>query len=107
MSDLLPDLPFRNESSPRAVRQAAKAEESTALAIHTREMLVLYDREVERLENEALAAGCKDALDADLALLQEGMAAAGDDPARREIVARYVSLQNKVGLSRLSRRYGA
>lgn len=101
----MPDLPVPWGGGPPLVR-AARATEKTELAIHSHFLEMEYHRQCDAIDSSAMADVAKTALEEEMRVLDEGLAAAGDSLAKRELVSRMVSLQSKIDGARIARRFG-
>jgi hypothetical protein len=86
----------------RVARSIERVEESVALS----EVARWGDQEILRIDLTARARAAQVALDHDLALYDRGMAAAGGDPVKAELVLRYLEDQNRTNRALIDRRFG-
>jgi hypothetical protein len=103
------NLPARlTDDAPlsRQVVRATRAQEKTELAVFEHHLTARYQAECDRIDSQAIADVTKSALENELDLLDWALERAGDSPAKRELVSRAVSLQQRIDNTRIARRYG-
>lgn len=106
MSNLLPSRPGASRPS-RQLERATRAQEAGELEIFQHHVVTRVVAECDRIDSEAIADVSKHALGEEMRTLDWGLAAAGDSPAKRELVSRMVSLQSTIDNARIARRFGA
>lgn len=89
----------------RSLAKATRATERTELAIYEAELHARFKTEVDQIDSRAIADAVKGALEEEMRVLDEALAAAGDSIAKRELVARMVAIQSRIDSSRIARRF--
>lgn len=107
----MPDLPVSITNpvlsgQSRQIGKAVKAKEQTELAVYEHQLVVFYQREIERVDAEALGEAVRHAIEEEVGVLDFGLSLAGGSPAKAELVSRLVSLQSKIDTARIARHYG-
>jgi hypothetical protein len=105
MSNLPANLSEGAQPSRQLVR-AARARESTELAIYEHHLGALYDQECSRIDSQVIAEVARFSLENGLDVLDWGLERAGSSLVKRELVARAVSRQAELDNAQIMRRFG-
>jgi hypothetical protein len=105
MTDLLPSR--AGVARSRQLERATRAQEAGELEIFRHHITTRIVAECDRIDSEAVADVAKHALGEEMRVLDWGLAEAGDNFAKRELVGRMVNLQANIDNARIARRFGA
>lgn len=91
--------------SPRQMAKVRRAQENTEIRLfgHTLEAHTIA--EIDRLDSQSVADASRAALEAEVDLLEYGMARAGGSAAKTELVARHVERLAAINDRRITRRF--
>ena len=103
MSDL--PVPWQGGRPTRTVVKATRAAEKTSLAIYEAELAARFRSEVDQIDSRAIADAVKGALDEEMCVLDEALAAAGDSLAKRELISRKLEIMSRINSQRIARRF--
>lgn len=101
--------PINNETglTPLQAAKARRAQAGAGLAVFRYALQAQARAEMDRIDSQATADAVRAALEAELDLLDFGMARAGRSAARLELVSRKVDLQSATNNQRLRRHFGS
>jgi hypothetical protein len=101
--------PYDDESGPFSRRQLAAAQRiqaSTELELYRYFLEARALADCDRFDTQAVADATRCALDEEIALLDLGLAQAGQSAAKLALVARHVERLANINDRRISRRFG-
>lgn len=91
----------------RQLDQVRRAQASSELEVFRYGLGARARAEMDRIDSQAVADATRAALDEELALIDYGLARAGQSQAKAELVARHVQRLSDINDRRLTRRFGA
>jgi hypothetical protein len=93
--------------SPRQMAKVRRAQENTEIRLfgHTLEAHTIA--EIDRLASQAVSDASRAALEAEIDLMEYGLARAGGSVAKTELVARHVERMAAINDRRITRRFGS
>jgi hypothetical protein len=100
------NLPARlgeGEPSQRQLARAAKAVQSTELAVLKHSLKARYEAECSRLDSQALSDVVRCAMEEQVANLDYGLRLAAGSAAKAELVSRLVALHSDIDNERIRR----
>jgi hypothetical protein len=88
------------------VARAARALQSTELAIYEYGLDARRQAECDRIDSQAISDVTRTALEEEMNVLDWGLERAGGSQAKRELVSRMVAQQSAIDIRRIARRFG-
>jgi hypothetical protein len=105
---LLPERPNDDIGlSPRQVAKARRAQENTEIRVFGYALEARAHAEIDMIDSQAVADASRTALEAEVDLLEYGLARAGGSAAKTELVARHVERMAAINDRRITRRFGS
>lgn len=90
----------------RQLTKAKRAQASAELAVFSHALETRALAEIDRLDSQAVADASRAALDEEIALMDYGLARAGQSVAKTALVARHVERVATINDRRITRRFG-
>jgi hypothetical protein len=92
--------------SPRQMAKVRRAQENTEIRLFGHTLEAHERSEIDIMDSQAVADASRAALEAEVGLLEYGLARAGGSAAKIELVARHVERMAAINDRRLNRRFG-